>query len=155
MPTSGEQNNTSEEDKAKKKRKLKIAIATQVPFAIFAFVCMFILLNRNKSKNDIQHANFTKGTIFYYYKQNSTDTIFQYNYVVKGISHSGTLNFSKDITKDSLVGKTFPVIYDTTAKNGNNSILAACLLITPDDFKKYNIPFPDSLKWVLKYIKKG
>lgn len=31
---------------------------------------------------------------------------------------------------------------------GNNSIL-----LTPDDFERYDIPFPDSLKWVTKVFK--
>lgn len=154
MATSGAQNNMSEEDKTKKKRKLKIAIATQVPFAIFAFVCMFILLNRNKPKNEMIHPNFARGTVVYYHAQNSLDTIFQYTYTLNGIMYTNTLNVATSVIKDSLIGKTLPVIYDTTAKNVKNSTFAACLLITPDDFKKYNIPFPDSLKWVLKYIKK-
>jgi len=43
------------------------------------------------------------------------------------------------------VGKTFPAIYSPNT----NSLK---ILITPGDFEKFNIPFPDSLKWVLSYI---
>ncbi len=42
--------------------------------------------------------------------------------------------------------KYFPVMYDS-------ELGMSQLLITPADFEKYNIPFPDSLKWVLPYLK--
>lgn len=42
--------------------------------------------------------------------------------------------------------KNFPAIYDP--KYG-----ASQILIDPEMFKKYNVPFPDSLKWVLPYFK--
>ena len=42
--------------------------------------------------------------------------------------------------------KNFPAIYDP--KYG-----ASQILIDPGMFKKYNVPFPDSLKWVLPYFK--
>jgi hypothetical protein len=44
-------------------------------------------------------------------------------------------------------GKYFPVMYDP--KLGSSQ-----LLIVPSDFKKFHIPFPDSLQWVLSYINK-
>lgn len=42
--------------------------------------------------------------------------------------------------------KYFPVIYDP--KLGQSE-----LLIEPEEFRNYNIPFPDSLSWVIKYFK--
>lgn len=45
------------------------------------------------------------------------------------------------------VGKTFPVAYNPS-KPSESSIL-----ITPKDFSRYGYPFPDSLKWVLQYLK--
>jgi hypothetical protein len=50
---------------------------------------------------------------------------------------AGNINFAH---------KYFPVIY--APKYGHKE-----LLIEPRRFKEYNIPFPDSLKWVLPYIK--
>ncbi len=44
------------------------------------------------------------------------------------------------------IGKYFPVMYDP--KFGTSQ-----LLVEPDDFKEFNLPYPDSLNWVLKYIK--
>ncbi|MBK6829042.1 MAG: hypothetical protein IPG86_20270 [Chitinophagaceae bacterium] len=43
----------------------------------------------------------------------------------------------------NLIGKTFPAMF--SAKNEKIEIL-----ITPEDFKKFKIPFPDSLKWVIE-----
>lgn len=46
------------------------------------------------------------------------------------------------------VNKYFYVLY--SPKTGNKD-----LLMTPNDFKKYNLSFPDSLKWVLEYAPNG
>lgn len=51
-------------------------------------------------------------------------------------NNRGNINF---------VHSYFPVIYDTI--DGYKEIL-----IDPKNFKRYNIAFPDSLKWVLKYF---
>lgn len=44
---------------------------------------------------------------------------------------------------DSIIGKTFPGMFSSS-----QDILE--ILITPTDFEKYSIPFPDSLNWMLK-----
>jgi hypothetical protein len=49
---------------------------------------------------------------------------------------SGRFNF---------ISKTFPGMYSPKTNTLE-------VLIAPADFKKFNIPFPDSLKWVLQYI---
>ena len=43
------------------------------------------------------------------------------------------------------VGKTFPGKYSP-----NTNTLE--ILIAPDDFEKFSIPFPDSLQWVTRYL---
>jgi hypothetical protein len=45
----------------------------------------------------------------------------------------------------NFVGKTFPGMYSPKTNTLE-------ILIAPVDFKKFDIPFPDSLKWVLEYI---
>jgi hypothetical protein len=42
------------------------------------------------------------------------------------------------------IGKRFLFAYSPKINIGE-------ILVTPEDFKDYNIPFPDSLNWVLKY----
>ncbi len=49
--------------------------------------------------------------------------------------------------KNFIVNKQFPVIFSSVNPNYN------MILILPEDFKEYNVPFPDSLKWVLQYVK--
>ena len=44
--------------------------------------------------------------------------------------------------------RSFPVIY-YPGLGGHSQ-----LLLQPSDFKKYDIPFPDSLSWVLQYLNK-
>jgi len=51
----------------------------------------------------------------------------------------------KKIGNMNFVHQYFPVIYDTI--KGYKEIL-----IDPKSFKWYDIAFPDSLKWVLKYF---
>ena len=51
-------------------------------------------------------------------------------------------------TSHYLVGRTFPVVYRKGLLGYDDY-----LLITPEDFKAYGYDFPDSLNWVLKYIK--
>lgn len=45
----------------------------------------------------------------------------------------------------SIAGKQFPVVYDTTDIDNSQ------ILITAKKFKKYSIPFPDSLSWIEDY----
>ncbi len=45
----------------------------------------------------------------------------------------------------SLFEHSFPVIYNTK-KPGQSEVL-----VFPSDFEEFNLPFPDSLRWVLEY----
>jgi hypothetical protein len=55
---------------------------------------------------------------------------------------------SKDLKGNlSFENKYFPVLYDPV--HGHKE-----LLMEPRIFKEYNIPFPDSLKWVLEFLPK-
>lgn len=75
--------------------------------------------------------------------------------VIKGNTYTFHEDCSdKDISYDSLIGKVFPAIYDTTSKHHYQISSSDHILIFPNDFKQFNIPFPDSLKWVLKFNKK-
>ena len=42
------------------------------------------------------------------------------------------------------IGKQFPMAYSEQINKGQ-------ILITPENYKEFNIPFPDSLNWVLDY----
>lgn len=113
-------------------------------------VCLFLLSiiwwkkNQNGLKNNgviveakILRVNFggrsTGGFQCLITYQNETKEISSFSSISKG--------------KVAFVGKTFPAMY-LPSKN----ILE--VLITPKDFKKFNIPFPDSLNWVIPYVRK-
>jgi len=70
---------------------------------------------------------------------------FVYYYYVNGASYKyfRHTNWPKD--GSIFIYKSFPVVCDST--NPKNSRL----LIFPDEFRDFNIPFPDSLQWVLDY----
>lgn len=59
------------------------------------------------------------------------------------------LSSPSSIRKGSVdfIGKTFPAMF----LPGTNVLV---VLITPKDFEKFNLPFPDSLNWVMPYVLK-
>ncbi|WP_343675078.1 hypothetical protein [Chitinophaga sp.] len=60
--------------------------------------------------------------------------------------------FSEDVREiamrnaDVFLGKSFPVVYE----KGNPSNFR--MLMLPEDFQKFDMPYPDSLNWVRKYF---
>jgi hypothetical protein len=58
----------------------------------------------------------------------------------------GYNNLSKEDAQAFFVGKFFPLMYNPNHLENNQ------ILITKKDFQHFNIPFPDSLKWTLKYL---
>src|SRR5450755_4868221 len=58
---------------------------------------------------------------------------------------SSEINFQE--VKSFLLNRTFPVIYSPNYPKNNY------ILIRPEDFNRFNYSFPDSLNWVLKYIR--
>ena len=54
-----------------------------------------------------------------------------------------------DNIKLFVINRTFPVLI-----NKNNPQEYSKLLVVPEDFQEYGLQFPDSLKWILKYIKR-
>lgn len=67
-----------------------------------------------------------------------------YEYIIDGktFSDASSVDVKREYTRQ-FVGKYFPVVYskiDTSISE---------LIVEPEDFKRFNIPFPDSLNWVL------
>lgn len=70
-----------------------------------------------------------------------------YTYTIDSISYKN-LNSEISIHRDYIayfLGKEFPVIYST--KHPKRSML----LVFPENFEYWGLPFPDSLQWVIKY----
>jgi hypothetical protein len=70
----------------------------------------------------------------------------KYEFSYKGERKGGNKPIQKIRGLREFEDKYFPVIYDP--KFGQSQIL-----IDPGQFKRFNLPFPDSLSWVLKYFK--
>lgn len=64
-------------------------------------------------------------------------------YQNKNIELSSPSSLKKN--KFYFIGKTFPAMF--LPRNETLEIL-----IAPVDFEKFNIPFPDSLNWVMQYV---
>ena len=70
----------------------------------------------------------------------------KYEFYYEGEKIISSNAFEKFRGNRDFEGKYFPVMYDPKFKLSQ-------LLIEPSDFKNCNLKFPDSLKWVLSYLK--
>lgn len=69
----------------------------------------------------------------------------QYEFYYNGKKITSDNSFGSFSGNKHFENKYFPVIYNP--KSGSSQ-----LLIEPSDFERFNLSFPDSLKWVLHYI---
>ena len=129
---------------------------THLIFGLIIFgLIIFInsIIKNNKNKSLIQFAKLTSGELSAFPqggKSRFTGVTFRLNihemeYII--VQGSTNKNFEENNVKKKFIGKYFPVIYDST--NPYNSYM----LIDSEDFKKYGVPFPDSLDWVRTYFR--
>ena len=71
----------------------------------------------------------------------------KYEFYYKGEKINGANAFEPFRGNPDFENKNFPVMY-YPGLGGHTQ-----LLIKPSDFKKFGLSFPDSLKWVLSYLK--
>ena len=71
----------------------------------------------------------------------------KYEFYYKGEKLVGANGFKHFRGNPDFVNRYFPVMYNP-GWGGHSQ-----LLIVPEDFEKFNLPFPDSLEWVLPYLK--
>lgn len=118
-----------------KKKRLIIIISVVAVFAIYDFLLRY----------DLRHYGvFTNGIILSSVYPAKSSMVFTYRYFYMneekednsqaGVRYPGTF-----------YGKSFPVVVSTLTKR-------SMILITPAHFKRFNIPYPNSLKWVLQYL---
>ncbi len=123
-------------------------------FLLLAVVFIWTFYDAKKmGASLIAHEGFTTGiptSSIYISGRSGSYWNLKYSTSIKGKIQTGTYSISNDIgvCPDSLLGYKFPVIYDTTDAEENY------MVIFPEDFKNLNLPFPDSLKWVLKFNKR-
>ena len=121
-------------------KKNKIVVLTIL--TVFGSLISFIIFKDKKLENDGILLN-ARTTEWIYGANISMDLRYEFYYKGKKITGSNaTGNYRGN---QNFVDKYFPVMYDP--EYGSSE-----LLVQPANFKKYNIPFPDSLRWVLEYL---
>ena len=95
-----------------------------------------IMKNKKKGIEKVLSKNVKKGGYYLIYKY-TVDNV--------GYSNSSGMTFSEE-NADIFINKYFPVVY--SSKKPRTSVL----LVDPDDFKRFEENFPDSLIWVEKYL---
>lgn len=126
-----------------------------VPLIGFLLIsAMLFFSSRKKEKKTSQIMATMKISSGYVNSLNScTKCALTYNYIFTvhgttytGISGSSNIQDEYHYLNQVCLYKSFPVAYDSLRPENSK------LLITPADFEAFNIPFPDSLTWVKKYV---
>jgi hypothetical protein len=124
-----------------KRYKIRIAVICSILFLI----CIYLLSVR--IQDDIIQHKVISSTVVYDIRGNgrSPGELLFGKFYVNGIQYivCSSIHSGYDFR-----GDTLPFIY--SSKNPNNNHFLA----TPDDFKRYNVPFPDSLYWIKELLDK-
>ena len=135
-----------------KKRKGSITrkeiVYISIGFSVMVIIGVVVTLYSSSQKRELfQNKKMSTGIISKYEPEGkSTTDEFVYQFNLNGFlfygHHRGTW---PNGGVDKFINKAFPVVYDSLNPNNSN------MLMNDKDFIEYNIPFPDSLKWVLPY----
>jgi hypothetical protein len=118
---------------------------TWTTLVVFSLLILMFLINAyiGSVKDDDIKKNMAMNfaTVTFYSAYGHGGTSIGYVYFVDGKKYSKSTACSqiKQRYGDSLVGRQFPLLYSN--KNFNHS----SILIFPEDFHHFGIPFPDSL----------
>lgn len=121
--------------------KRNFVVAIIIAIVLIGFYLWGSWANYELEKNGIL-LNATTSHWVYGTKTRGLEYVFFY----KGKEITYDNPFEKFVGDKDFENKNFPVMYDP--KSGSSQ-----LLIEPSDFKRFKLSFPDSLNWVLKYIK--
>jgi len=119
---------------------------------VILFIVVLLLISYlrgcHNTKTIKEDTKIENGLIFNYHLEYGgfKRIKYEFNYNNKHFENDELLN-GDWVNASSLVNKWFPVVFSVKSPENNE------MLITPDDFAKYNIPFPDSLEWVKQYVK--
>lgn len=125
------------------KQKLVISAIVLLPLFMLSYIRK--LRNDRLSDNGI----ITSGTLLshkYRIRARFEDIEYSFTYKGKQIKAKSTIHGIKGWPlNEHFLYKKFPVIFLPSNPKLNE------ILITPDRFKRFNVPFPDSLNWVKQY----
>lgn len=97
----------------------------------------------------VQYYKIAIGKVYDYkeYGIRSSGGILYYTFNAKDSTVKGSNSDCNIATRNLkyFVGRQFYVIYDSTDISNNK------MLITPENFRMYDMQFPDSLNWVTEY----
>jgi hypothetical protein len=121
--------------------------------ALLYFIFQFISnLNTSKSKAEIlSNSLFVNGVVDGGEQKYKDAFRIKYHFIFLGkrydqkqseINNSSFFADKYLKMQNTLIGKSFPIIINKKKPEMNQ------MLILPEDFEFYNIPFPDSLQWV-------
>ncbi|WP_343745153.1 hypothetical protein [Chitinophaga sp.] len=111
---------------------------------VVAMIFALVRSNRLSNNNIVTTARISSFSRDY---KGSGGTVF-YEFSVAGQMYARSNGYAR-IDSDSgylLVGKTFPVVYEPG--HPANSMI----LLSPDRFEAFHVPFPDSLNWIRSYF---
>lgn len=93
---------------------------------------------------------FNGGKIVSFHQKDSSDStcFLLYSYQLGASFAIDSMKLNKGFLKISpyLIGRNFPILVN--AKDNKDRVL----LFFPEEFKKFEVPFPDSLKWVTQLL---
>ena len=121
----------------------KKKISLSIVLILFALIFLFIKYSDVKLTKEgvLLDAKTTEWKTSSYM---GLDLSFEFYYNGKKMFGSNAFNDFRG--NDAFVNRYFPVMYEPQLGSSK-------LLIEPSDFKRFDLPFPDSLKWVLGYLK--
>jgi hypothetical protein len=96
----------------------------------------------------MREGDIISGRIIDYGPGGKSATIsFKYEYYIDGKTYTKITGYAgiAYANGNNFVNKNVPLIY-------SRKINSVRLLLIPVDFEKYQVPFPDSMRWVLNYL---
>lgn len=113
-------------------------------YIILFFVLLIFFIQGQFKKRGLKECHkFATGKINAIFDIGSAPNGTNYIYKINGVEYESLITGKYYY---GLVNKKFPVIYKCDEPDFSK------ILIEPDDFKEFGYKYPDSLKWVLKYI---
>ena len=113
---------------------------------------VFFFYVKYKPKSLINHFVVTQGIVTKVGYANKMGGYIEYIFFLNGKQYktSQILTEFKNVDEESvLVQKGFPVIVDTTS----GSYTTNKMLFDSLSFVRYGLPYPDSVKWLVQYLK--
>lgn len=120
----------------------------KITLFIIVIVFIFILIYIKTSENNlIKKGELCNAKTIEWVSGAKMGLSLQYEFMYKKTKLTRSNAFGSIRGNKDFENRYFPVIYDP--ESGISQ-----LLIEPSDYERFNLKFPDSLKWVLPYLNK-